>query len=140
MERVVKRFLLYNQNEHVQVKESDFDHLRDKMNMTRYETMNDIKSMRESLMGYANLLFSGFNILSNKFTKSEMRKHNYSFETLNKLNMFKNSSKMLKKQLKNIDEFNNFSKMFQMVAENKKEDFKTESDSDDEIEKDFEDY
>jgi hypothetical protein len=139
MERVVKRFLLYNQNENVHVKESDFDELRDKMNMTRYEMMNNIKSMRESFIGYAHLLYNGFSLLSNKFTKSDMKKHNFSYATLSNLNMFKNSSKMLNKQLKSIDEFNNFTKMYQMVTENKKEAFKTESDSEDEIEKDLED-
>ena len=144
MERVVKRFVLYNQNEHVEVKESDFDELRDKMNMTRYETMNDIKSIRESLVNYANLLYCGFNLLSNKYTKSDMKKHDFTFSTLSKLNIFKKHSQMLRKQTQSVNEFNNFSRMFQKVADNninnKEEVFKTESDSEDEIGKDLEDY
>ena len=73
-----------------------------------------------------------------------MKKHDFTFSTLSKLNIFKKHSQMLKKQSQSVDEFNNFSRMFQKVADNninnKEEVFKTESDSEDEIGKELEDY
>ena len=42
MERVAKRFLLHNKRERKDVKESDFEELKQDMHMMRHELNNDV--------------------------------------------------------------------------------------------------
>ena len=47
MQRIVKRFLLHKQRETDEVGETDFDELKQDLQMVRYEMSNDLKRYRE---------------------------------------------------------------------------------------------
>jgi hypothetical protein len=40
MERVARRFLLHDRRENEEVKESDFDEVKQELNMAKYEVLN----------------------------------------------------------------------------------------------------
>ena len=47
MQRIVKRFLLHKQRETDEVGETDFEELKQDLQMVRYEMINDLKKSRE---------------------------------------------------------------------------------------------
>ena len=67
MERVARRFLLHNRRENEDVKESDFDDLKQELNMAKYEILNNSKLIKENLKGYETILQKGLRILNQCF-------------------------------------------------------------------------
>ena len=68
MERVAKRFLLHNNRESEEVKESDFDELKQDIQMTRLEMLHDLKNNKENLWRYTGVLHRGLCILGEVFS------------------------------------------------------------------------
>lgn len=71
MERVAKRFLLHNSREREEVKESDFDELKQDMQMVRYELVNDVNTFAKNLVNYTALLHRGISILGEYFFQKD---------------------------------------------------------------------
>ena len=106
MERVSKRFILYNTHEE-KVRESDFDELKEKLQFTRYEMMNELKEFRGNLIRYSYMVRNGLCILSEKI----LNKNELSHDILRKRNEFKSTEKMLNRQKRAVFKFNNFSQL-----------------------------
>ena len=62
MERVIKRFLLHNNRENEDVRESDFDELKQDVQMVRFEMLNCLNFNSSGLQINIKLFF----ILNNK--------------------------------------------------------------------------
>ena len=71
MERVAKRFLLHSKRETEEVKESDFDELKQDVQMVRAEMLNDMRIAKENLLRYTTLLHKGLSVLGECFFKNE---------------------------------------------------------------------
>jgi hypothetical protein len=69
MQRIVKRFLLHKQRESDDVKESDFDELKQDLQMVRFEMLNDIKKSEEETLKYISLIHNGVAILGDEILK-----------------------------------------------------------------------
>jgi hypothetical protein len=84
LERVAKRFLLHSNREFEEVKESDFDELKQNVQVARNELITDVRIIRESLKRYANIVHKGLSMLSEKHikTNSGVLQENH-FEKLN---------------------------------------------------------
>jgi len=67
MERVAKRFLLHNNQQSEEVKESDFDELKQDIGMFRHELNNDLASITQNLANYSTILQKGINTLCEHF-------------------------------------------------------------------------
>lgn len=67
MQRVAKRFLLHNHREKDNVKESDFDELKQDVQIVRFEMMNDIALINENLLRYSRVLHSGMSLIGEYF-------------------------------------------------------------------------
>ena len=63
MGRVVKRFLLHNNRENEDIRESDFDELKQDVQMIRFEMLNNLKNNREDMLRYITILHNGMSIL-----------------------------------------------------------------------------
>ena len=69
MQRIVKRFLLHKQRESDDVKESDFDELKQDLQMVRFEMLNDIKKSEEETLKYISLIHNGVAIIGDEILK-----------------------------------------------------------------------
>ena len=67
MERVARRFLLHNRSENEEVKESDFDEVKQELNMAKYEVLNKSEQIKENLKDYESVLRKGFTQLGHWF-------------------------------------------------------------------------
>lgn len=67
MERVARRFLLHNRRENEDAKESDFDDLKQELNMAKFEVLNNSRQIRHKLKDYESVLQQGFNLLAQYF-------------------------------------------------------------------------
>ena len=63
MERVIKRLLLHNNREDDEIKESDFDELKQDVQMIRYDVMNGLKSTKEDALKYVKMFHNGISLL-----------------------------------------------------------------------------
>lgn len=63
VERVVKRFLLHNNRENEDIRESDFDEIKQDIQMIRFEMITDIRRTREDQLRYVSLLHNGLSLL-----------------------------------------------------------------------------
>lgn len=64
MERVARRFLLHNRRENEDAKESNFDDLKQELNMAKFEVLNNSRQIRHKLKDYESVLQQGFNLLA----------------------------------------------------------------------------
>ena len=71
MERVAKRFLLHNNQQREDVKESDFDELKQDIRMVRHELNNDVISFTRNLVNYTAMLHKGISTLCENFFHSD---------------------------------------------------------------------
>lgn len=69
MERVATRFLLHNHRETEEVKESDFDELKQEVQMVRFVMTNDLLAIKENLVRYTSILHSGMSLLGEYFVQ-----------------------------------------------------------------------
>jgi hypothetical protein len=67
MERVARRFLLHNRRENEEVKESDFDEVKQELNMAKYEVLNKSEQIKGNLKDYESVLHKGFTQLGHWF-------------------------------------------------------------------------
>lgn len=67
MERVARRFLLHNRRENEDAKESNFDDLKQELNMAKFEVLNNSRQIRHKLKDYESVLQQGFNLLAQYF-------------------------------------------------------------------------
>jgi hypothetical protein len=63
MERVIKRLLLHNNRENDEIKESDFDELKQDVQMIRYDVMNGLKNTKEDAVKYVKMFHTGISLL-----------------------------------------------------------------------------
>ena len=77
MERVARRFLLHNRRETEEVKERDFDDLKQELNMAKYEVLNSSKQIKFNLRGYEAILQRGLGLLSRYFVSKEDFSENF---------------------------------------------------------------
>ncbi len=63
MERVVKRFLLHNNRETEDIRESDFDELKQDVQMVRFESLSSLRQNKEDAVRYTSILHNGLSIL-----------------------------------------------------------------------------
>lgn len=63
MERVIKRFLLHNNRENDDVRESDFDELKQDVQMVRYEMLSYLRQNKEDAVRYTSVLHNGLSLL-----------------------------------------------------------------------------
>lgn len=71
MERVAKRFLLHNIREREDVKESDFNELKQDMQMVRHELANDVNLFASNLVNYTAMLHRGICLLCEYFFQND---------------------------------------------------------------------
>ena len=71
MERVAKRFLLHNSREREDVKESDFDELKQDMQMVRYELVSDVNTFAKNILNYTAMLHRGISLLGEHFFQKD---------------------------------------------------------------------
>ena len=85
MERVVKRFLMHNQNE-VDPKQNEFDGLKQDIQLIRYEMMNDVKKAKEENYRNMQIASSGLEFLAEEIVQSnEIKKLNPSPKSSNQI-------------------------------------------------------
>ena len=63
MGRVVKRFLLHNNRDNEDIRESDFEELKQDVQMIRFEMLSSLKINKEDTLKYMTLLHNGMSIL-----------------------------------------------------------------------------
>ena len=66
MQRIIKRFLLHKQRETDEVGETDFDEIKQDLQMVRYEMMNDLKRSREETMRLVHHISNGLIIIGDE--------------------------------------------------------------------------
>lgn len=71
MERVVKRFILHNNRENEDIRESDFDELKQDVQMVRVEMLTDLKRAREDTLKYVSLMHNGLSLIGEFLFQSE---------------------------------------------------------------------
>ena len=69
MQRIVKRFLLHKQRESDDVKENNFEELKQDLQMVRFEMLNDIKKSEEDTLKYISLIHNGVAIIGDEILK-----------------------------------------------------------------------
>ena len=69
MQRIVKRFLLHKQRESDDVKENNFEELKQDLQMVRFEMLNDIKKSEEETLKYISLIHNGVAIIGEEMLK-----------------------------------------------------------------------
>ncbi len=98
MERVAKRFLLHNKREREEVKESDFDELKQDVQMVRHELNNDVSIFSTSMANYTAMLHQGICMLGEYFysrqESSDVSRRFRSFQTY--LSYFQNELRSTK--------------------------------------------
>jgi hypothetical protein len=87
--RVVKRFLLHNNRENEEIKESDFDELKQDVQTVRFEVINDLNDLRGNANEFANMVHNGIVAMSEYLAKLNQ---SYDMEqTLREFQLFKES-------------------------------------------------
>ena len=97
MERVAKRFLLHNKREVEEVNESDFNELKQDVQIVRGELLNNLRISKENLLRYTSVLHKGISVLGECFFRNE----NDSYIT-NKYNTFRGYELNIKKELNDL--------------------------------------
>lgn len=69
MQRIVKRFLLYQQRESDEVYEADFDELKQDVQMIRFEITDELKRTFDDNQKCLNLINSGIGIIGDEILK-----------------------------------------------------------------------
>ena len=69
MARVVKRFLLHNNRENEEIKESDFDELKQDVQTVRFEVLNDLNNVKDNATEFAHMVHSGISDLNDYLAK-----------------------------------------------------------------------
>lgn len=70
MERVLKRFYLHNTRDKDQIRESDFDQLKQDVQTVKIEMLNDIKRAKTDALKYVKMIHNGVSILGEFIFKS----------------------------------------------------------------------
>ena len=99
MERIAKRFLLHNHREKEEVKESDFDELKQEVQMVRFEMGNELLLIKDNLARYANMLHTGMSLLGEYFIIK--KNQNFNEEIANNFQKFRSNEQILKKATMN---------------------------------------
>jgi hypothetical protein len=71
MQRIVKRFLLHKQRETDEVGETDFEELKQDLQMVRYEMINDLKKSREETLRLIHHISSGLILIGDELFSSK---------------------------------------------------------------------
>ena len=71
MERVVKRFLMQNQGESDDTKQTEFDELKQGVQMMRYEILNDMKKSREENLRNMRVINSGMEFVADEMINTK---------------------------------------------------------------------
>ena len=104
MERVIKRFLLHNNRENEDIRESDFDELKQDVQMVRFEMLNYLRQNKEDAARYTSILHNGLATLGD-FVCSSMQ--NSEIEE-----SFKDYQKFEKSLEQELDHYQDPNKMF----------------------------
>jgi len=80
MQRIVKRFLLHKQRETDEVGETDFDELKQDLQMVRYEMINDLKKSREETLKLIHHISSGLIIIGEELFSTNNSKNSHKFK------------------------------------------------------------
>jgi len=84
MERVVKRFLMHNQNE-LDPKQNEYDGLKQDIQIIRWEMMNDVKKAKEENYRNMQVATCGLEFLADEIVQSNSFKLNPSPKSLNQI-------------------------------------------------------
>lgn len=98
MERVAKRFLLHNNRENEEVKESDFDELKQDVQMARFEMLSDMRRSRENIIRYSSILHKGISLIGERFFNNE----EIQSEFIKKYKQFKTSEGVFKRDFDDL--------------------------------------
>jgi hypothetical protein len=71
IQRIVKRFLLSKQRESDDVNETDFEELKQDLQMIRFEIANQLRNNNDDTMRYISLIHNGIVILGEEILKNE---------------------------------------------------------------------
>lgn len=97
MERVVKRFLMHNQNDIDDPKQNEFDGFKQDLQLIRYEMMNDVKKAKEENMKNMFVINTGLEFVAEEIARSNTSPKNqfYKYKELVNENLLerKNESK-----------------------------------------------
>jgi hypothetical protein len=63
MERVIKRFLLHNNRENEDIRESDFDELKQDVQMIRFEMLSNLKQNKDYVLRYMSVIQNGVSVI-----------------------------------------------------------------------------
>ena len=96
-QRVSKRFLLHNNRENEDVKESDFDELKQDLQMARFEMLSDVRRIRESMMSYGLMLHKGLSSVGRFLNQNYQN-----VEKFNKLKKFMSYEDKLKTEYQEL--------------------------------------
>ena len=77
MERVVKRFLMHNQNDFDDTKQNEYDEFKQDLQLIRYEIINNFKKTREDNMRNMFCVNSGLEFLVNEITNNKSPSSQY---------------------------------------------------------------
>jgi hypothetical protein len=66
MQRVIKRFLLHKQSENDEIKLSDFDEIKQDLQMVRYEVLNEMTKSSDETLKYISLIQNGVLVIGNE--------------------------------------------------------------------------
>lgn len=77
MERVVKRYLMYNQGEVDDLKQTEFDDIKQDMQQIRFEIKNDMKKSRDDTIRNMFIINNGI-----QFIAEELMEHTNSMRRI----------------------------------------------------------
>ncbi len=132
MERVIKRFLLHNNRENEEIRESDFDELKQDVQMIRYEMLNNLKHNKEYALKYMSLIHNGVSVLGDYLLQStgnsdialnfkhfQLYEENFA-EQINNLNLMYNNNNNINKNInfQSINQLKNFDKKLSLTDSN----------------------
>lgn len=80
MERVVKRFLMHNQNDIDDPRQNEYDGFKQDLQVIRYEMMNDVKKGREENLRNMFIINTGLEFVSEEIAKSNASPRNPLFK------------------------------------------------------------
>jgi hypothetical protein len=69
MQRIIKRFLLHKQTESDDIKVSDFDELKQDLQMVRYEVLNDMTKSSDDTLKFISLINNGMVAIGDEIVK-----------------------------------------------------------------------
>jgi hypothetical protein len=100
MERVIKRLLLHNNRENDEIKESDFDELKQDVQMIRFDVMNGLKSTKEDALKYVKMFHNGISLLGDFLFETKNDDDNHLFDDFR---IYKTHEKKLELELENLN-------------------------------------